>query len=384
MDELSMIQRLLDEDPPSPEVVARGRARLFGAPAPARRASVHRVLAFGLTGAVATAVLVLWAFVSGTGTPSPGGGGPLVGNGSAQSVLLAAAVRAESARTSGTYWHVRSLSRATLPHRFGHGQNHYTLERLTVTETWTTHAGRTLLGRREWVRPKTAQDEAAWKRDGAPTRWCSGQTDTDPPQPICLRVAPGTASVTRFGPDRFQVTEGHNLTFGQLQRLPQDAGALRAWLAGIARYDLDRSASTAVVNMNVESELCDLLVDSPVPPGVRAAAFRALAGMPRVTSTGPTHDELGRPGLGISIRPGVHGVLVLAGGGAVAARPGEITRTLIIDPQTSHILADQMTIGHGPEPTVDTLILDVGWTNQKPHTPAFPSALPPAGKESSA
>ena len=168
--------------------------------------------------------------------------------------MLAAAVHAESAATSGTYWHVRSMSRTTLPQRFGRGGNRYTLEQVSVTEKWTTHDGRTWLGRREWVRPKTAQDEAAWRRDGAPSKWCTGKTDTEPPEPICLHTAPGTASVMRFGQDTFEVTEGHVLTFGQLQRLPQDPGALRAWLVGIARHDLDLSASAAVVDQNVAGD----------------------------------------------------------------------------------------------------------------------------------
>jgi len=52
---------------------------------------------------------------------------------------------------------------------------------------------------------------------------------------------------------------------------------------------------------------------------------------------------------------------------------------LIIDPKTSHVLADETTIGRGSAPTIDTLILEVGWTDGKPHTPMLPAALPRAG-----
>jgi hypothetical protein len=379
MDEMSMIRRLLAEPPPPPNVVAEGRERLFGSPAGAipttrtmRRATVRTVLALSLTAAAAAVALVVAALVPGVGT-TRGGGGNVVTEGSAQVVLLAAAVRAESAQTSGTYWHVRSMSKTTLPQRFGHGANRYTLEQMSVTEKWTTHGGRNWLGRREWVRPKTPEDEAAWRRDGSPSTWCMGETDTEPPEPICLHTVPGTASVTRFGEDTFQLTEGHKLTFGQLQRLPEDPDALRAWLVGIARHDLDPSASAAVVDLNVANELSDLLVDFPVPPGVRAAAFRALADMPNVASIGPMRDELGRAGVGIEIGTrGVDAIAVLGDGSPVVAPAGELTRTLIIDPDTSLVLADETSIGNRSDPFSDTLILGVGWTNQKPHKPALP------------
>jgi len=373
MDELTMIRRLLDEAPPSPEVVAEGRRRLLGterAAEPRGRGTVRRGLAFGLTAATAAIGLVLAALVSGSGNPAPDTGGPVATDLSARAVLMAAAVRAESAPTSGAYWHVRSVTRTTLPRRFGHGQNRYRLERTSVTETWTNHAGRTWLGRREWVRPATQADVAAWRRDGAPSSWCSGYTDTDPPQPICLRTAPGTASVTRFGQGRFAVTEQQRLGLGQLQRLSHDPAALRAWLVGVARHDLDPSASDAIIDMNVESELSGLLVDLPVPPAVRAAAFRALAGMPHVSTIGPTHDPLGRAGIGIRIALGGDAIFVYGDGGAGSAREGKLTRTLIIDPRTSQVLADSTAIDGRSGTAVDTLILDAGWADGRPHRPA--------------
>ena len=147
------------------------------------------------------------------------------------------------------------------------------------------------------------------------------------------------------------------------------------WLgARLARHELDPSASAALVNLNVAGELSDLLVEFPVPPGVRAAAFRALADMHDVTSIGPTRDELGRPGVGIEIgasTPGVEGYAVLGDGSPVVAPAGRLIRTLVIDPETSRVLSDETSIGNRSEdPVVDTLILSVGWTNVKPHEPA--------------
>jgi hypothetical protein len=384
MDELTMVRDLLAEPAPSPGVAAEGRERLLrsaaGVVPPARRIrrpALRSALALGVAGAAAAAALAVATMGSGPATPRDGGVQVITG-GSARSVLLAAAMTAESDSARGRYWHVRSVAGTTLSRTFGHDGDRYKLEQLSVAENWTTHARGSWLGRREWVRPKTPEDEAAWKRDGAPHRWCLGRTDAAPPHPICLRTAPGKASLTRFGRDTFQITEGRDLTFRELQRLPSDPGALRAWLTRIARHDLDRSAGTAVVDLNVENELSDLLVYYPVPPGVRAAAFRALADMPGVVSTGPTHDALGRPGIGIELKP-EHAVAVLGGESAVTA-PGKLTRTLIIDPSTSHVLADQTRIGDRAEPSIDTLILEVGWTNERPHKPGFPDAVPPAGK----
>jgi hypothetical protein len=388
VDELSMIRELLDEPAPSAEVVEEGRKRLLSESARAAakkwRINLWRAAGVCLTGAAAATALALATHGSGSGgapsssTPSSAAHADT----SARGVLLAASLQAASASAEGTYWHVRSMSQSTLPQKFGGGDNRYTLEQQSVTENWTTDAGQTWQGRRDWVYPKTAQDEAAWKRDGSPSRWCIGQTDTDPPQPICLASAPGIASLAHIGQDTFVISESQKLTYAELQHLPTDADALRAFLTRDAKNALDTSAGDAVVNMNVEEELANLLVDFPVSPAVRAAAFRALAEMPDVTSIGPTKDGLGRSGLGIEIKD--PGVAVLVGdGSAVSAREGSLTRTLIIDRDTSQILSDQTTIGHDSEPTIDKLILEIGWTNQAPQAPTMPGAAAHAGHTSS-
>ena len=265
----------------------------MGHPTPAPgRVALRRAVGLGLTGAVVAAVIAVATLVPGVDT-SPGAGGSPATDGSARDVLLAAAVRAESAPTRGTYWHVRSTSTTTWP-------------RSSVAATTATRSscgrsrsyGPTAAARpggvqRRWVRPKSSEDEAAWRRDGSPNRWCMGNTDTEPPQPNCLHTAPGTASLSA-GQDTFVVVEGRELTFEQLQRLPDDPQALRDWVVDASEDDLDPSVSAEIIDLNVAEVLANLLVDVPVPPGVRAAAYRALAGMPNVRSSGPTRDELGR------------------------------------------------------------------------------------------
>jgi hypothetical protein len=376
MDEMSMVRRLLAESPPLPHVVAEGRERLFGPSARGtrtiRRAAFRSAVGLGLTGVAAAAALAVATLVPGAGT-SPGGGDPATTDVSARKVLLAAASRAESARTSGTYWHVRSMGRATWPRTLGHGDNRYTVEKLSVNENWTKRNGKTWWGQRDWVRPKTPEDEAAWRRDGSPSKWCRGKTDTEPPEPICLHTAPGTASVTRVWNETFGVSEGRELTFAQLQRLPKDPDALRDWVVDAAKDDLDPSVSVDLLDYNVAEVLANLLVDVPAPPGVRAAAYRALADMPNVESTGPTRDELGRVGIGILINADfrVRAFIVGAGGRPWFKGDG-FTRKLIIDPDTSHVLASQASVGSSSDPVSGTLILEVGWTDEKPHKPALP------------
>jgi hypothetical protein len=381
MDEMSMVRWLLDEPPPPPHVVAEGRERLFGSPDPGVRtiptaSGVSRTrrsrLAFwstlGLTGAAAAAALAVATLVPGAGT-TPEAGDPATPEGSARNVLLVAAARAESTPTNGTYWHVRRMSRTTGPQKLGHGEDRYTLQLRSITEEWTKRNGQAWWGRREWVRPKTAEDEAAWRRDGSPSKWCMGKTDTEPPEPICLHTAPGTASLMKDY-HAFEVVEGRELTFTQLQRLPEDADALRAWIVDAVKDDLDKPVPADVLDFNVTDVLANLLVDVPVPPRVRAAAYRALADMPNVKSTGPTRDELGRAGVGIVIDDGRRAHVV--GPGVSSFKAGKLTRKLIIDPDASYVLASQTSIGKSSDSFSGTLILEVGWTNEKPHKPAMP------------
>jgi hypothetical protein len=376
MDEMRMVRRLLNEPPPAPQVVAEGRARLFGSSARGERttwtigrAVFRSAFGLGLTGAAAAMALTVATLVPGA-SRAPKDEGPATTDGSARNVLLAVAARAETAPTNGTYWHVRRMFDATWPRKLGRGDNRYTVEHLSINEEWTKRSGKSWWGRREWVRPKTSEDAEAWRRDDSPSKWCMGYTDTEPPEPNCLHTAPGTAFLTRDY-HAFEVVEGRELTFQQLQRLPEDSDALRAWVVDAVKEDLDPSAPADIVDVNVAENLVGLLVDVPVPPEVRAAAYRALADMPNVESTGPTQDELGRDGVGISIDTGdTAGIAVL--GGHPIRDSGELTLELIIDPDTSYVLYRQTSFGEKPDLNAGTLILEVGWTDEEPQEPPLP------------
>src|SRR5262249_15752759 len=102
------------------------------------------------------------------------------------------------------------------------------------------------------------------------------------------------------------------------------------------------------------------------------------ADMPRVTSLGPTRDELGRAGVGIEIAEG-RGWTAVPGDPVrchdkhrcyPAAPARNITRTLIIDPGTSKVVADETTTGKSSYS--DPRILGAGGTTQNPQKPALP------------
>src|SRR5262249_48501588 len=153
MDELTMIRELLDEPAPSDRVVAEGRERLYAASArPARRArrvTSRTALALAVTGAIGAVALAAATLGTDGGSSSGAGRAPVVTGGSARSVLLAAAVQAAAAPTHGTYWHVRSMSRTTLPRLFGHGANRYRLRQPSGPPERAAQA------RRPGARPRT-------------------------------------------------------------------------------------------------------------------------------------------------------------------------------------------------------------------------------------
>ncbi|GGM55567.1 hypothetical protein GCM10011608_45560 [Micromonospora sonchi] len=77
-----------------------------------------------------------------------------------------------------------------------------------------------------------------------------------------------------------------------------------------------------------------LVLDLPVSPQVRAAAYRMLAAMPGVTSLGRVTDQLGRPGVAVAV---TH----QGDFGAAQTR-------LIVDPATGQALAQETWVADSP------------------------------------
>ncbi|GIH92298.1 hypothetical protein ACFFMN_04910 [Planobispora siamensis] len=421
MDEVEALRELYGEPQADPflkaRVRAKVRARVEAGSLRRRRPRLPWAPAVAGLAAVAAAVAVaVAAVVPGTaGAPGTGAAGPQapgsrapgsqlpgsqvpesrapVTTVSGRSVLLAAASTAASEPAAGgAYWRVRKLYRETHPERLGRGANRYWLVESRLTEQWVAGDGRVWSGSRTLgAQPRSAADEAAWRRDGSPATWSSqGSVLSTAPQRGRLEAATGRVPFSMAG---------RELTFEQIQALPSDAAALRDWVSAVVRQEAATAgtaddgtenpedtagtentaspkntagpgntagpedtagpgdlASGALDGM-VADALSGLLWSKPSPPAVRAAAYRALADLPNVRYLGETSDERGRRGVAFSFD--------LRAGGAVR-------RTLIIDPRDSQVLSSTLTGLPGSTGDRVEVVLSAGWTDDEPAPPGLP------------
>jgi hypothetical protein len=308
MDEMKMLQDRHNAQPsPSPEAIAQARARLIAHTRPESRRrrrtfqiprlSGPAMAGLGLTSTAAAVALAV--AISGTTQRGPGGSTAKPDTElSASQVLLAAAHQAEVAPTTGGYWHVKERQESS---KWGQ----------VIYERWTRRNGQS------WIGSLTV----------------GGTT-------------PGQLTAVE-GSQSFSVCGG-KLTFGQLQALPTDPAALKAWMFEFAQGSPKDSPLNAAGQSKITLPcLIQLLASVPVTPKVRATAYRALAASQYVQRTpGQVKDGLGRSGIEIV--------------------PSQIlSYRLIIDPKTSFVLQAQDEL-LGP---LKRLYVEVGWTNEKPHVP---------------
>ena len=315
MDELNMLKDVLATPGPSSDTVRKGRDELEQLirhqPGTRTRRVGWRVAGIGLTAAaVAVAVTAAVMVTSGTPRTRPGapvsstaiGHRPATAKQSVQQMLLTAAASAQRAPAgSGIYWYVR-VRAAT-----GNGNKLY------LAESWTKRDGRT------WIRDQ------------------QGGT------PIELPRSPGVPGPFFLG--------GRELTFRQLQHLPADPAALTRWIVTNAARHGGKTGgpapSKAQEREDIFDSLISLLSELPATPQVRAAAFRALAAFPGVTS-------LGQAGGGQGVR------FTLLGGEQA---------TLFIDPSTGQIRTTNFIVdnqgGEFWQPIPNATITG-RWTNTLP------------------
>jgi hypothetical protein len=201
---------------------------------------------------------------------------------SGRQVLLAAAVNAEAKPArSGVYWHVKRVSATPDEHH-----------RIVVDtyETWTRRDGKT------------------WSREGSD------------------RVK-AARSRTHFdlGDKRY--------TFAQLQRLPTDPEKLKA------KAKEARNTFPGILIYH----LFALLDELPVPPKVRAAAFRALATLPAIQNLG-------------KVKGGQHLRFSIDGAGT----------DMIIDPKTTNVGDEGFTDFGGDRESMGTFTWTSEWTDDLP------------------
>jgi hypothetical protein len=151
---------------------------------------------------------------------------------------------------------------------------------------------------------------------------------------------------------------GNYVTFGQLQRLPTTRSALEAWIA----RSIEKAFGTSgpAVNGQVAVQLAYLLWFDPVPPAVRAAAFRALALLPDVRHLGAADGGQ---------------VLLITGLDGPTSNGPDSTMRLVVNPATAQVrsVTDSSQGTHR--------ILVAGWTNRMPPIARqpLPSAPTPVG-----
>jgi len=315
MDEMDLLKEVLATPGPSSDTVRKGRGELEQLIRHQSRARTRRpgwrMAGIGLA-AAAVAVAVTAAVMVASGAPRTRPGAPVRSTAmghrpapakqSVQQMLLTAAASAQRAPAgSGTYWYVR-VRAAT-----GNGNKLY------LAESWTKRDGQT------WIRDQ------------------QGGT------PIELPRSPAVLGPFFLG--------GRELRFHQLQHLPADPAALTRWIVTNAARHGGKTGgpvpSKAQEREDIFDSLISLLSELPAPPQVRAAAFRALAALPGVTS-------LGQTGGGQGVR------FTLLGGHQA---------TLIIDPASGQIRATNFFVDNqGAEfwQQIPNATITGRWTNTLP------------------
>lgn len=344
--------------------VARESAGPAGSPGTRHggaRRGVRPTWGLGVVGATAAAALAVTTFVSGIGGPGGTGtggtgAGPTTTTGTgarprnlpARTVLLAAAHEADSGPTAvGRYWRVTSTSRNLF--RTGSGANIYTVSSRQRGEQWTafdpkdvTWSTDRYLGAAPW----SEADRAAWRRAGSPRTITLGvpkpggptkeherpalkTLPTEPLAPYVNLRGPGKATVTwrgrsirltelrmrlstRDAEGRIGVSDppggdeifwlGRNVSMKDLRSLPSDPTDLKArlikWYGG---HGTEADSQKASPDEWLFDVVRGLILDMPVTPQVRAAAFRMLAGLAGVRVIDGVKTESGRVGAAVAI-----------------------------------------------------------------------------------
>ncbi|MEV0407234.1 CU044_5270 family protein [Actinoallomurus sp. NPDC050550] len=284
-----------------PREVPSTPARVPSTPSPRRRRIRWALPGLGLVAVGAATAIALTVTATPPARPPHPVPSETAQRLSGREVLLTAASSAESAPpATGEYWHIRWIHAITVNNARPVGN---------VFETWAA-------------------------KDG---RWYMGTATLD-------GRGLGLNKEKHKNGASFEL-EDHMLSFDQLRRLPADPQRLTAWTRTFSR-GLNASWRKKDVEDSVTGTLSALLYAVPVSPKVRAAAFRALAQRPGVTTGGRAKDVRGRVGQAVSIG----------------------SFHLIIDPKTAFVL--QETTGTVDTKTSSTLYYEVGWTNEEPHVPS--------------
>jgi hypothetical protein len=276
-----------------------------------------------VTGIVAAVTLA----VSGAFVPA----GPRAGQhrsvrlSAAQQILLTAAVAAARAPArTGTYWYDKQTWSGPGYHE--------------TVEFWTRPSGNP-----QWARGKQKTNGHLVRVGGRPGYNLAGETGLYLQSGGDLRRQ--RLKLLRHRPPKpTHVFSGRPtlVSFGQLQKLPTSAAALTAWLTAYTRnYARQAGEPYQAIQADFLS-LTSLIAEVPAPPGVRAAAFRAMATLPGVTSLGPVSG-----GQGLRLPLG-----------------GKLYATVVVNTATSQV-RDILTI-NGTDGQASSVSDTAHWVNRLP------------------
>lgn len=246
---------------------------------------------------------------------------------SAHELLLVAAERSEaSTATSGRYWVQPTEFGGRM--EVGPPERRYHIMLRTSSEMWlATRPGDESLAVQQHLgaEPASPEDEAAWRADGSPTRWPIPKPDGTPsdeyyeaaPGQKGIRLMEGATVANNF------LLGGTPTTMAELAALPTDPAALKAWL--LNRFQVQGLEEPADYSLFWTAK--SLVMDLPVTPAVRAAAYRMMADLTGVALLGEVTDQRGRSGMAVAY-----------------THDGDFGATefrLIIDPATGQALAEE-------------------------------------------
>ncbi|MFF3558543.1 CU044_5270 family protein [Streptomyces sp. NPDC002574] len=327
-----------------------GRAARFLAP---RRRSGFRPLGAVALAAVAASVVVVSTLdsqdpadrpvaqsPSSAAAPSDGadGAGPAAGEDvrvDGHFELLSAARKAETSVAEGTYWQTTTRSEHL---DVTEAKGRIFAVRSTSTDEWSVGVrpgtgSLMVTGLDAATGPRTAADAARWHAAGSPRSIEVKVSKANGPGRFGVTMGTGRRPlVLRTNvDDKIYAVGPNNVTYKDLRALPSTSGELRRYLERL--YARDNGADTGTGNRSawMLRQAADL-VTMPVKPGVRAAAYRVMAGLPGVRVTGSVTDPLGREGVGVDFPVTYRTAL------------GTTRQRLVVDPSTGAMLSDEVVL----------------------------------------
>lgn len=247
--------------------------------------------------------------------------------------MLNVAARVDRRATTGTYWQVttRSADVSVIDEPAG---DFTVVSSETQQQSFGVRSGTESLwvsGIDDSTEPRTAADKSRWQAAGSPKELTLAGSGTG--GGLGLRMGAGSTdgpTVTRINSGAEIAALGaRNVTYADLQQLPGDSVKLKALLAKLYKEDggAEVTGRTAWTWQQAAN-----LINLPVEPAVRAAAYRVIADLPGILSLGEATDPQGRTGTAFALPatkvPGY----------------GSVRQELIVDPTTGALLTEQRTL----------------------------------------